>query len=420
MATQYDAYVDLLQAKHHWALEEISGTVMVDRISGLDGSYIGTIERDLIGLLPDSEGAVDFLGTGRAEAPHGGSLPAAEFSLSLAFLLNALPTSAQNRFIIVSKDASGLAAGDMAVWVTPSGDLTVQFQSSSAQFPLTLAGAVQAGEIYHLVVRAGTSGFDFWLDGVQRGSDDRWTGGWSDNVRALRLASVPWHGSTFLNGIVDQLVFFDRLLSAEEISGLMDPPEPPPPTNNPPVVSDDTPSTTEGEPVTFNVLDNDSDPDGDPLTFVSFTQPANGVVTDNGGGSLTYTPNSGFVGQDPFTYIVSDGTDETTGNVIVVVTEGGTQPSLEQRVIALEAKVEDLLERMETAESELVRIKGFRLWLEHKNPPPTPVEGSPVLEGDVHLNWFNGRLRVLRDGQWVFLTEIWADPTIPVDPIPQV
>ncbi|MDD1713598.1 MAG: Ig-like domain-containing protein [Methanoregulaceae archaeon] len=55
------------------------------------------------------------------------------------------------------------------------------------------------------------------------------------------------------------------------------------------------------------VLANDSDPDGDSLTAVKDTDPANGTVTLNADGSFTYIPNLLFVGTDSFTYHATDG-----------------------------------------------------------------------------------------------------------------
>ena len=53
-------------------------------------------------------------------------------------------------------------------------------------------------------------------------------------------------------------------------------------TNHPPVAQDDTATTAgRGTAVTVDVLANDSDPDGDPLTVTSVTQPAYGSVVVN-------------------------------------------------------------------------------------------------------------------------------------------
>ena len=45
---------------------------------------------------------------------------------------------------------------------------------------------------------------------------------------------------------------------------------------------------------------NDANVDGDGLSITNFTQPSNGTVFDNGDGTFTYTPTSGFSGVDSF------------------------------------------------------------------------------------------------------------------------
>ena len=59
-----------------------------------------------------------------------------------------------------------------------------------------------------------------------------------------------------------------------------------------------------------DLLINDSDPDGDALALVSFSQPANGTLVQELDGNLTYTPNPGFSGPDSFTYTITDGTSQ--------------------------------------------------------------------------------------------------------------
>ena len=71
--------------------------------------------------------------------------------------------------------------------------------------------------------------------------------------------------------------------------------------------------------VDADLLGNDTDANGDPLSLDGFTQPANGTVVDNGDGTLTYTPNAGHSGADTFTYTVTDGTDTDTATVTVTV-----------------------------------------------------------------------------------------------------
>jgi VCBS repeat-containing protein len=93
--------------------------------------------------------------------------------------------------------------------------------------------------------------------------------------------------------------------------------------NDPPVAVNDSATTNEDTPVIIDVLDNDSDVDGDTLTVDSVTQGANGSVINNGG-NVTYTPALNFTGIDSFTYTINDGhggTDTATVTVNVTVIE---------------------------------------------------------------------------------------------------
>ncbi len=71
---------------------------------------------------------------------------------------------------------------------------------------------------------------------------------------------------------------------------------------------------------TGNVLTNDIDVDGDPITLTKFTQAGNGTVSYNDDGTFNYTPNANFNGTDKFSYTVTDPdgrTDTTWVNITV-------------------------------------------------------------------------------------------------------
>ena len=78
------------------------------------------------------------------------------------------------------------------------------------------------------------------------------------------------------------------------------------PANQPPEANDVEASTQRTQAVDIDVLANDSDPDGDPLTITEFSQPTNGSVTQSGA-LLRYQPDQLFSGEDTFTYTISDG-----------------------------------------------------------------------------------------------------------------
>lgn len=93
--------------------------------------------------------------------------------------------------------------------------------------------------------------------------------------------------------------------------------------NNAPGVNDDSAKTYRNETVAIDILANDSDPDGDPLKFVSFTDASIGSVTQTTLDSsilLVYTPNLNASGLDSFTYTVSDKyNNQSTANVDVEI-----------------------------------------------------------------------------------------------------
>jgi hypothetical protein len=96
--------------------------------------------------------------------------------------------------------------------------------------------------------------------------------------------------------------------------------------NELPTAEDDNSETKKNEAVTIDVLSNDGEqPDSDPLT-VSVNNPSHGQVTVNSDKTVTYTPSSDYVGDDTFTYTVSDdkgGTATATVNVKVKQNNNG-------------------------------------------------------------------------------------------------
>ncbi|MGB7803822.1 Ig-like domain-containing protein [Buttiauxella sp.] len=109
-------------------------------------------------------------------------------------------------------------------------------------------------------------------------------------------------------------------------------------TNTPSVAVDDPASSPEDEVASGNVLDNDSDIDGDKLTLTGFTVdgttiyaaggsltlPDKGVLVMNANGDWTFTPVADWNGTLPeITYFVSDGNNggESTARLRVVIAE---------------------------------------------------------------------------------------------------
>ena len=104
--------------------------------------------------------------------------------------------------------------------------------------------------------------------------------------------------------------------------------------NTAPNAADDTATTAPGTAVIIDVLANDSDADGDPLSIDAVDDPADqiddpdhGAVTVNSDDTLTYTPDAGYTGSDSFDYTVSDGEATDTATVTVLVSAVASQLS---------------------------------------------------------------------------------------------
>lgn len=76
---------------------------------------------------------------------------------------------------------------------------------------------------------------------------------------------------------------------------------------------------------TLDVLGNDSDPDGDTLTIIDVTQPANGQASISGS-QVVYTPNAGFTGTDSFEYTVEDGFGGEASATVNVTVQSPNEP----------------------------------------------------------------------------------------------
>lgn len=96
-----------------------------------------------------------------------------------------------------------------------------------------------------------------------------------------------------------------------------------------PMAMMDTDTTLEDMGVTTNVVMNDSDPDGDLLTVVAVTQPpaGQGMVVNNGNGTITYVPAFNFNGATSYTYTIRDvAGNEATGTVSITVSAVNDPP----------------------------------------------------------------------------------------------
>lgn len=90
------------------------------------------------------------------------------------------------------------------------------------------------------------------------------------------------------------------------------------------IATDDTATTVAVQPVTTSVLSNDTSASGQAFALPTVTvQGVNGTAAVNGDGTITYTPDAGFSGEDSYTYEICDTSTPTpvcdTATVTVTV-----------------------------------------------------------------------------------------------------
>ena len=94
--------------------------------------------------------------------------------------------------------------------------------------------------------------------------------------------------------------------------------------NNGPVANNDMTTIEFNQTVDINVLNNDTDTDGDMLKITNVTAGSQGGNIRIEGNQIRYTPVAGFVGTETFNYTITDGSRSSTAQVSVTVNGSGT------------------------------------------------------------------------------------------------
>ncbi|MBK7521821.1 MAG: tandem-95 repeat protein [Gammaproteobacteria bacterium] len=164
-----------------------------------------------------------------------------------------------------------------------------------------------------------------------------------------------------------------------------------PPSNFPPKAVDDNVSTRAGEPVSIDVLSNDTDPEGDAIAITATSKAANGTRSRKGA-IITYTPKPGFVGTDTLRYAIVDsnnGPDVGRLN-ITVLPESAPKPE----PIPLPTQQPSGGSVTIEAEQFSVNFKNGAQWIGPVSPAgasggkamEAPLDGQPRLEYQVNFS----------------------------------
>ena len=79
----------------------------------------------------------------------------------------------------------------------------------------------------------------------------------------------------------------------------------------------------------IDVVENDDEVGGEPVTVTIVDQPAHGTVTVDQDGNVVYTPDEDYDGDDEFTYEICDPDGDCSQATVTVRVVGSTQPPRE-------------------------------------------------------------------------------------------
>ncbi|ELD66982.1 VCBS protein [Escherichia coli KTE233] len=154
-------------------------------------------------------------------------------------------------------------------------------------------------------------------------------------------------------------------------------------------VKDDSATTHAGDPVTVDALGNDSFSNAD-RAITGVTNGAHGTVTIENG-KVVYQPNTGYVGQDTFTYTVTSGGVTETAQVTLEVTNTPPVAVADKASTLPETPVSgNLLTNDRDADSDPLHVAEIT------------VGGATYAPGDIITIPGQGTLVVNRDGSYLF------------------
>ena len=143
-----------------------------------------------------------------------------------------------------------------------------------------------------------------------------------DNSVDVAVGANP-NGSNYFDGKIDDVIVAQRVYTAAELLAIAD--QGALGSSNPPVANPDTYSVNAEQQLTISpdngVLANDTDAEEDPLTAILVTDVTNGMLALAADGSFTYTPDSGFTGEDSFTYVANDGAEDSVAATVTLTVD---------------------------------------------------------------------------------------------------
>ncbi len=278
------------------------------------------------------------------------------------------------------------------------GHLYFDRQSTTPGSYVTSTMTISPGEWHHVAIVMDTASQNhnvrFYVDGAEEiigGYNDPFSG---PNGLVTIGANRPSGASSYLNGMIDEVAMYnivvDRSLINEHYQkgllglGYLDDL----PTNTAPVANDDSYTMDQDTVLSISppgVLGNDQDVDGDPLQTSLVSSTSSGGLALHPDGGFTYTPATGFVGVDSFSYQAYDGTYYSTPATCRITVEAVNYPPV---------GVDDSYSIYEDSQ---LAIAAPGVLVNDHDPNPSDTLTARVITGPQH-----GSLTFFTSGQFVY------------------
>jgi hypothetical protein len=217
----------------YWRLGDANGIYAAEQMVNYGGVYAGSVLLGQTGALTGDAGAsVKFDGSRtRVVIAHDPSMAVAQGSYVLWYYDN----SPFNNEALLSKEAQGRGTGGFLSIGAENGQIHVNLKSASADNKISITGLSNDAWTL-LTVTFGPAGLKLYVNGQLAGTN-AYTGGMTNNSEPLVLAAsqssrdaadLPYlpYGfysaglTNFFSGRLEEVAFFNRALSATEVSRL--------------------------------------------------------------------------------------------------------------------------------------------------------------------------------------------------------
>ena len=203
----------------HWKLDDGTGTTAIDS----EGGHHGTLTNGPVWVAGQLGDALDFDGSNDlVSVPHHATFTQVPMTVSAWFKLDTLPTTRSEHGTIIDKRHTVDPYASWTLYVNEALGNKIRFQirdSSETGYWLDSAASAVTNTWYHVVGTIDESyNAKLYVNGALEPDDDNIGSLFSSNDE-IRIGA-GWSGGNRLDGVVDDVRFYDRALSATEISGL--------------------------------------------------------------------------------------------------------------------------------------------------------------------------------------------------------